>query len=99
MLFRSSGLYCIWTLQRICHYRESVYTEEEFLTLITKIYNAEGSEKEINQLVVSFSLMVQHPEGNGLIFYPPDDREDSPMGVIKELKRWYKEQNLSLFKE
>ena len=75
------------------------YTEEEFLTLITKIFDAEGSEKEINQLVISFSKVVQHPEGSDLIFYPPDDRDDSPMGVINELKRWYKEQNLQLFKE
>ena len=33
---------------------------------------------------------MDHPEGNGLIFYPPDDREDSPQGVIDEIKRWRK---------
>ncbi|MDN8556804.1 bacteriocin immunity protein [Citrobacter werkmanii] len=40
-----------------------------------------------------------HPEGNGLIFYPPDDREDSPQGVIDEIKRWRKSQGHPSFKE
>ncbi|WP_249356960.1 bacteriocin immunity protein [Citrobacter sp. wls827] len=42
---------------------------------------------------------MDHPEGNGLIFYPPDDREDSPQGVIDEIKRWRKSQGLPLFKD
>ncbi|HCD1816119.1 TPA: bacteriocin immunity protein, partial [Klebsiella pneumoniae] len=45
-----------------------------------------------------FDLIVNHPEGNGLLFYPPDDREDNPDGVIGEIIRWRKSQGLPLFK-
>ncbi|HDS6882471.1 TPA: bacteriocin immunity protein, partial [Citrobacter freundii] len=46
-----------------------------------------------------FDKIVDHPESNGLIFYPPDDREDSPQGVIDEIKRWRKSQGRSSFKQ
>ncbi|MFS6814570.1 MULTISPECIES: bacteriocin immunity protein [Citrobacter] len=42
---------------------------------------------------------MDHPEGNGLIFYPPDDREDSLQGVIDEIKRWRKFQGRPSFKQ
>ncbi|MDN4733440.1 bacteriocin immunity protein [Vibrio parahaemolyticus] len=42
--------------------------------------------------------MVDHPEGNGLIFHPVAGREDSPRGVIEEIKNWYKAQGKQCFK-
>ncbi|WP_423958063.1 bacteriocin immunity protein [Citrobacter freundii] len=44
--------------------------------------NLKGREFEShsNMLVKHFDKIVDHPEGNGLIFYPPDDSEDSLQG-------------------
>lgn len=75
------------------------YTETEFLQLITDIFDANGSEKQVDKWVQHFNSIVAHPDKSDLIFYPSDDREDSPEGVINELKRWYSENNLLCFKE
>nr|WP_247605007.1 bacteriocin immunity protein [Citrobacter sp. On2M] len=56
-------------------------------------------EYYIDSLVDHFDKIVDHPEGNGLIFYPPDDREDSLQGVIDEIKRWRKFQGRPSFKQ
>ncbi|TPW37275.1 bacteriocin immunity protein, partial [Mixta tenebrionis] len=39
-------------------------------------------------LVFEFERLTEHPDGSDLIFYPRDDREDSPEGVVKEVKEW-----------
>lgn len=57
------------------------------------------NEFYIDLLVDHFDEIVDHPEKNGLIFYPPDDREDSPQGVIDEIKRWRKAQGCPSFKD
>lgn len=81
------------------------YTEAEFIELLNELFenpsNLKGREFEYhtNMLVKHFDKIVVHPEGNDLIFYPPDDREDSPRGVIDEIKRWRKSQGLPLFKD
>lgn len=81
------------------------YTEAEFIELLNELFenpsNLKGREFEShsNMLVKHFDKIVVHPEGNGLIFYPPDDREDSPQGVIDEIKRWRKSQGHPSFKE
>ncbi|MDE9612139.1 bacteriocin immunity protein [Citrobacter portucalensis] len=81
------------------------YTEAEFIEFLNEffsnVHNLKGRELEshIDSLVDHFDKIVDHPEGNGLIFYPPDDREDSPQGVIDEIKRWRKPQGRSSFKQ
>ncbi|MBA3110990.1 bacteriocin immunity protein [Salmonella enterica] len=81
------------------------YTEAEFIELLNELFenpsNLKGGEFEShsNMLVKHFDKIVDHPESNGLIFCPPDDREDSPQGVIDEIKRWRKSQGLPLFKD
>lgn len=81
------------------------YTEAEFIEFLNELFenlnNLKGRELEshIDSLVDHFDKIVDHPESNGLIFYPPDDREDSPQGVIDEIKRWRKSQGLPSFKE
>ncbi|KUI99226.1 hypothetical protein VRK_17050 [Vibrio sp. MEBiC08052] len=74
------------------------YTESEFLELVTNISDANGSEQELDEMVEHFTQIVKHPESNGLIFYPPENREDSPEAVVAEIKRWYMEQGLPCFK-
>lgn len=31
---------------------------------------------------------AQHPDGTDIIFYPKEDEEDSPEGVLKRIKEW-----------
>ncbi|QHM77461.1 Colicin-E2 immunity protein [Mixta theicola] len=65
------------------------YTEQEFLGFVRKICRAEETtEAEENALVFEFERLTEHPDGSDLIFYPRDDREDSPEGVVKEVKEW-----------
>ncbi|MFP1741132.1 bacteriocin immunity protein [Lonsdalea quercina] len=81
------------------------YTENEFIDFLKEFFenpkNLKGKElkNHIEKLVSHFDKIVEHPEGNGLIFNPPDDRDDSPEGVINEIKRWRKSQGLPLFKD
>ncbi|HEE1050080.1 bacteriocin immunity protein [Klebsiella pneumoniae] len=69
----------------------------EFITNTKKLKSKE-QQQYVDNLVAHFDLIVNHPEGNGLLFYPPDDREDNPDGVIGEIIRWRKSQGLPLFK-
>ncbi|HAU5605718.1 TPA: bacteriocin immunity protein [Citrobacter koseri] len=81
------------------------YTEAEFIEFLNEffsnVHNLKGRELEshIDSLVDHFDKIVDHPESNGLIFYPPDDREDSPQGIIEEIKRWRKSQGRPSFKD
>lgn len=65
------------------------YTEVEFLELLKKIWHADVlSEAEHDKLIEHFSKVTEHPQGNGLIFYPAEGIEDSPAGVLKVIKEW-----------
>ncbi|KHT42849.1 bacteriocin immunity protein [Pectobacterium brasiliense] len=81
------------------------YTEAEFISYLKEFFDnplgLRGKELEthIDSLVEHFDKIVFHPEGNGLIFYPSDERDDSPEGVLNEIKRWRKSQGLPLFKD
>lgn len=83
------------------------YTEAEMLAYLHEFFDYPKKLKNENEDInVYISKMVRHllkithhPEGSSLIFYPPDDREDSPEGVLEEIKRWRKSQGLPLFKD
>ncbi|MEF1286123.1 bacteriocin immunity protein [Vibrio sp. M250220] len=81
--------------------KESItdYTEPEFLELINSISNNSLSEPEEDKLILHFSKIVKHPDGTDLLFYPKDNQDDSPKGIIKEISRWYNEQGWPCFKE
>ncbi|BAP42000.1 colicin E9 immunity protein [Pseudomonas sp. StFLB209] len=65
------------------------YTEAEFLEFVTKICMADvKSEREHIQLVKHFEKITEHPQGNGVIFYPDPEIEDSPQGITDFIKRW-----------
>jgi hypothetical protein len=76
------------------------YTESEFLALVTDIFEANGSESEIDVLVGHFHNIVGHPAGAGLIVDPSIELEDdSPKGIVAEVKRWRTSQDLLCFKD
>ncbi|WP_223283534.1 bacteriocin immunity protein [Hafnia paralvei] len=67
----------------------SDYTESEFLDFVRKICRADGeSEEADNKLVREFKRLTEHPDGSDLIYYPRDDRDDSPEGIVQEVKEW-----------
>ncbi|BBJ69942.1 bacteriocin immunity protein [Enterobacter sp. 18A13] len=67
----------------------SDYTEAEFLEFVRKICLAEGAtEEDDNKLVDEFRRLTEHPDGSDLIYYPKDDQDDSPEGIVKTVKEW-----------
>lgn len=81
------------------------YTESEMLEFLNGFFDNHQGLKGI-ELTNHLSLMVKHlinvtghPEGRDLIFNPPSDRDDSPAGVLSEIKKWRSSKGLSLFKD
>ncbi len=67
----------------------SDYTEAEFLEFVRKICNADfGTEAEHTKAVLDFDRLTEHPYRNGLIYHPKDGQDDSPEGIVKEVKEW-----------
>ncbi|AZD21593.1 MULTISPECIES: bacteriocin immunity protein [Pseudomonas] len=78
----------------------SDYTEQEFLQLLTDICEVScQSEDDHSVLVRHFQEISEHPEGSDLIFYPADDADDSPEGILKTVKEWRRANGLPGFKE
>ncbi|CNF31958.1 bacteriocin immunity protein [Yersinia mollaretii] len=75
------------------------YTESEFLELVKKLYNVESySEEEDIEHIIEFKRLCEHPAGSDLIYYPEGNREDSPEGVVEEIKKWRAENGKPGFK-
>ncbi len=67
----------------------SDYTELEFLDFVKQIFNVENTtEEEDVKNILLFKKLTEHPDGADLIYYPNEGREDSPEGVVKEVKEW-----------
>ncbi len=67
----------------------SHYTESEFLDFVNKIFFVESTtEKEDIKNILEFKRLTEHPAGSDLIFYPKEGQEDSPEGIVKEVKEW-----------
>ncbi|MGP3167225.1 bacteriocin immunity protein [Serratia ureilytica] len=77
----------------------SDYTEEEFLDFVRKIFDVDNTtEAEDIQNILEFKRLTEHPDGSDLIYYPREDREDSPEGVVQEVKEWRQKNGKSGFK-
>nr|WP_191624185.1 bacteriocin immunity protein [Pseudomonas fluorescens] len=80
------------------------YTEAEFLLFIAEFFeNRSGLEGEAlsnytDRLLDHFELITDHPGGSDVIFYPKEGQEDSPAGVLKEVKEWRARNNKPGFK-
>ena len=72
----------------------SDYTEAEFLDFLNRIFYIEGTEGEetVNQWLVYFSMITEHPAGTDLIYWPEIGKTGEPEEVLKEVKDW-REQN------
>lgn len=77
----------------------SDFTEQEFLNFVNGIWDGGArSEEEDVKLVFEFERLTEHPDGSDLLYYPRNDREDSPEGVVKEVKEWRAANGKSGFK-
>jgi len=78
----------------------SDYTEKEFLDFVRKICKIQGynSEKEHSEAVSQFEILSEHPDGSDLIYYPKEGQDDSPEGIVKEVKEWRAKNNKPGFK-
>lgn len=80
------------------------YTEAEFLELIYPLYTGDhglkgkAREKHVIRLLLHIEKITEHPEQYGLLTHPPVEREDSPEGVVQEVKKWRAENGKPGFK-
>ncbi|CAI0984061.1 bacteriocin immunity protein [Serratia quinivorans] len=67
----------------------SDYTEKEFLEFTQKMCSADyPTEEEADNAVHEFVRLSEHPDGTDLIFYPLPDQDESPEGLVKQIKEW-----------
>lgn len=66
------------------------YTEAEFLDFVRKICQVSDYKTEIEHTnaVLKFEALCEHPDGSDLIYYPKEGQDDSPEGIVKEVKEW-----------
>lgn len=70
------------------------YSESEFLMFLREFFDdstlLEGDAlgKYTDKLLDHFELITEHPDRSDVIFYPKEGREDSPEGILKEVKEW-----------
>ncbi|WP_336367825.1 bacteriocin immunity protein [Marinobacter sp. C2H3] len=77
----------------------SDYAEDEFLDALRWFWNEDISEDEESKFVNQFNELVEHPSKSDLIFFPETGREDSPRGIVDEIKRWYHEHGKVCFRD
>ena len=72
------------------------YTEAEFLLFVTEFFEdtngltGDALSAYTSNLALHFEKITEHPKKRAIIFRPTPDREDSPAGVVKEIKEWRK---------
>ncbi|MBV7493598.1 bacteriocin immunity protein [Pseudomonas sp. PDM24] len=70
------------------------YTEAEFLSFLREFdhYPSGLEDRELeaylDRLLTHFELITEHPGRSDVIFYPKEGQEDSPEGILKEVKEW-----------
>ncbi|WP_241973740.1 bacteriocin immunity protein [Enterobacter hormaechei] len=47
------------------------------------------TEEDGNFQVREFERLAEHPSGADHIFYPENGKDDSPEGVVQEVKEWH----------
>ncbi|MDF7681081.1 bacteriocin immunity protein [Enterobacteriaceae bacterium ESL0689] len=78
----------------------SDYTEKEFLDFVRKLFDVSNTtEAEDIKNILEFKRLTEHPDGSDLIYYPSEDREDTPEGVVQEVKEWRQANGKPGFKE
>lgn len=64
-------------------------TETEFLEFVRDICIANyKSEAQHGRAVFQFNQMSEHPSGSDLIYYPKAAADNTPEGIVREIKEW-----------
>jgi hypothetical protein len=80
------------------------YTESEFLDFLGEFFHCTSNlsgqalESYRDRLLEHFERVTEHPGKSDVIFYPEEGQEDSPEGVLKEVKEWRARNNKPGFK-
>jgi hypothetical protein len=80
------------------------YTESEFMDFLRELFDggesltADEFDKYMIERVKHFEAITEHPDRSDVIFYPKDGQEDSPEGILKEVKKWRAANNKPGFK-
>lgn len=70
------------------------YTEAEFLEFLQNIFSphenlpADEFDAFVRAHVKHFEKISGHPNQSDVIFYPKPGQDDSPQGVLEEVKNW-----------
>ncbi len=76
------------------------YTESEFQALVDKIWAVDLSRQDHDRLINHFDLIVGHPKGADLLFYPNEKfNPNSSESVVYYVKDWHRKQGGTAFKE
>lgn len=46
------------------------------------------TEHEDEVLVIECARLTEYPDGSDLIFFPDNNKEDTPEGIVREVKEW-----------
>lgn len=65
------------------------FTEAEFLEFLKQICSAKSmTERQHTDAIIEFERLCEHPDGSDLLYYPKPTADDSPEGIVKEIKEW-----------
>lgn len=70
------------------------YTETEFLSFLREFSRYPSGLKDseleeyLDRLLIHFERVIEHPGRSDVIFYPKEGQEDTPEGILKEVKEW-----------
>ncbi len=80
------------------------YTEAEFLMFLGELFHQTSGlqgrklEEYLDSLVSHFVAVTEHPDRSDVLFYPKEGQDDSPEGILKEVKAWRSANNKPGFK-
>jgi hypothetical protein len=64
-------------------------TEAEFLEFVIKICSAKHmTERQHTNAILEFERLCEHPDGSDLLYHPIPTADDSPEGIVREVKEW-----------
>ena len=63
------------------------YTEQQFIALIRELDGAD-TERERDILLDHFNIIVPHPAGSDLLFFPEPGADYSDEGVVRTIREW-----------
>ncbi|WLH75040.1 bacteriocin immunity protein [Pseudomonas fluorescens] len=68
----------------------SEYTKAEFLAFMAEILreNTAQTDDQLDELLIHFELITEHPDGTDLIYYPPSDAESTIEAITERVEKW-----------